>query len=169
MSPPAPRRALSVVRAPQVEQREAAFCGHCGRPPAEAPAGGKPSRVCNRCHLGLILSADAELAPTPGDPFLIIDGSLTICGMSEHAERLLDVSETQAINRHISEFLVPADAEARPGKDVCSVILMALDSEAPAREIVVRPANEFGVRLWARIGACGPANAALLVLADQRA
>jgi hypothetical protein len=167
MSPQAPRRALRVVQAPQTERPESAFCGHCGHPPAEAPTGGKPSRVCNRCHLGLILTTDAELAPSPRDPFLVIDGSLTICALSEHAERLLEVSETQAINRHISEFLVPADAEARPGRDLISVILMALGSEAPMREIVLRPANEFGVRLWAHIGACGPPSAALLVLADR--
>jgi hypothetical protein len=168
MSSRAPRRALRVVQSPQTERPESAFCGHCGQPPVEAPVGGKPSRVCNCCHLGLILNTDAELAPRPSDPFLVIDGSLTICALSQHAERLLDVSETQAINRHISEFLVPADAEARPGRDLISVILMALDSEVPAREIVVRPANEFGVRLWARIGACGPPSAALLVLTDRR-
>jgi hypothetical protein len=168
MSSPSPRRALRIVQAPQTERPDSLFCGHCGQPPGQTPAGGKPSRVCKRCHLGLILNADAELAPTPADPFLVIDGSLTICALSQHAERLLDVSETQAINRHVSEFLVPADAEPRPGRDLISVILMALDSEAPAREIVVRPANEFGVRLWARIGACGPPSAALLVLADRR-
>ena len=78
------------------------------------------------------------------------------------------MSETRAINRHVSEFLVPADAEARPGKDLISVILTAVGGEAPVSEIVVRPANEFGVRLWARVGACGPPSAALLVLGDGR-
>ena len=28
--------------------------------------------------------------------------------------------------------------------------------------------NTFGVRYWARVGPCGPPNAALLVLADAR-
>jgi hypothetical protein len=41
-----------------------------------------------------------------------VDGSLCVCALSRVAEELLGAEETAAVNRHLSEFLVPADAEA---------------------------------------------------------
>ena len=43
----------------------------------------------------------------------MLDGSLSVCAVSGPAETLLAVSETDAVNRHVTELLVPADAEAR--------------------------------------------------------
>src|SRR3954462_4607495 len=60
------------------------FCGHCGRAAAiemAAPA----TRVCPRCELGLLIGAPPELAPTPSDPFLLVDSTLFVCGMSARA------------------------------------------------------------------------------------
>ena len=51
-----------------------ASAGTAGHAPAlEAPAGG---RVCNRCGLGLLLQAAETVAPTPVDPFLVVDSRL---------------------------------------------------------------------------------------------
>src|SRR4051794_20338626 len=90
---------------------DAQFCGHCGRAAVidiAAPA----SRVCERCELGLLIGAPSELAPAPSDPFMLVDSTLSVCGLSALAEELLGVAETEAVNRHINELLVPADAEA---------------------------------------------------------
>jgi hypothetical protein len=140
------------------------FCGHCGRQP-EGPVG--ESRVCPKCGLGLLLEAPAELAPKTADPFLVVDGSLAVCAVSRQAERLLGLQETAAVNRHISELLVPAEAEA-PDGNLAAALISAVRGDGSSRNIVVRPANTFGVRYWARIGPCGPPSAALLVLADAR-
>jgi PAS domain-containing protein len=118
--------------------------------------------------MGLVLQASADLAPAPQDPFMVIDRSLSICALSREGERLLGVSETQAINRHVAEFLVPADAEARGQEDLVTVILTATGGDDGPRHVVVRPTGEFGVRLWVRVGHCGPPSAALLVMADGR-
>jgi PAS domain-containing protein len=168
MSMDANRSSLRVVREWQSDQELKLFCGHCGRSPEgeELPAGS--SRVCTKCGMGLLLQAPIETAPTPTDPFLVIDGSLTICAVSRQAERLLGVAETEAVNRHIAEFLVPGDAETESGENLASLVAWAARGEAPSKNVVVRPTNTYGVRYWARVGPCGPPTAALLVLADAR-
>jgi PAS domain-containing protein len=138
------------------------FCGHCGRPPLpDAPA----TRVCARCGLGLMLQAAGDVAPAPGDPFLVIDTTLSVCALSSRAEELLGTSETDAVNRHVTDFLVPADAEAPSAENLLATLIDAAGSPGAPCSVVVRPAAEFGVRLWARVGPCGPPHAALLVLA----
>jgi PAS domain-containing protein len=142
------------------------FCGHCGRSPENESEA--ESRVCSKCGLGLMLQAPADAAPGPSDPFLVVDGALTICAVSRVAERLLKVSETDAVNRHVAEFLVPADAESSSGESLASLLAWAARGETPSAQVVIRPTNTFGVRYWARVGPCGPPTAALLVLADAR-
>jgi len=138
------------------------FCGHCGHPPDDVDAG---SRVCERCNLGLMLQAPPEIAPTPADPFLVIDGSLTVCAMSQAAEALLEVSETEAVNLHVTDFLVPAEAEAETTHNLIAMLMWAARGDIDPTQVVVRPADLYGVRYWARVGSCGPPTAALLVLA----
>jgi hypothetical protein len=142
-----------------------AFCGHCGLPPDPGvPAGA--TRVCRRCNLGLLLEAAPALVPTPGEPFLVVDGRLAVCGVSRSAEELLAVEETDAVNRHVTEFLVPAGTETPRPENLLAQIVAAAGGDAEPRTVVVRPSGLFGVRLWARVGACGPSPAALLVLSS---
>src|SRR5581483_2186473 len=82
------------------------FCSHCGERHGETD-----SRVCPSCGLGLLLGAESKAAPRVGDAFLIVDRSLSVQALSATAEHKLGVRETQAINRHITELLIPAEAE----------------------------------------------------------
>jgi hypothetical protein len=146
-------------------QPDVLFCGHCGRAAAtESPDPG--ARVCGRCNFGLLIGAPPDLAPRPSDPFMLVDSTLSVCGVSQLAEELMQVSETDAVNRHITEFLVPADAEASGPGDLVNRLVHAARGEGELHEVVVRPTDEFGIRYWARIGPCGPPRAALLVLGD---
>ncbi|MEA2218338.1 MAG: hypothetical protein QOJ35_964 [Solirubrobacteraceae bacterium] len=159
-------RKLRAVRPLEVDERGralVAFCGHCGVAPAatmEVPG----SRVCGHCGLGLVLHASEDVAPGPDDPFLVIDSTLSVCAVSARAEELLDTDETVAVNRHIAEFLVPADANAPSAENLLVLLVDAASGTGAPRTAVVRPRQEFGVRFRARIGPCGPPNAALLVL-----
>src|SRR5947209_15938268 len=87
------------------------FCGHCGerREDAEPPA--PHARVCESCGLGLLMEAQKDLAPAPGDPFLLVDDRLRVHGMSAGAERLLGLIESEGHGRPIGELLVAPDAE----------------------------------------------------------
>lgn len=155
------RPALAVV--PNITQEPGAsvsFCSHCGERPAETD---RPSRVCGSCGLGLLLESAFAVAPEPGDPFLVLDAALTVCAVSGAAEQLLATRETGAVNRHITELVVPADAEAQGASNFAAAVTWAARGDGQTRRVVVRPANTFGVRLKARIAGCGPPRAALVV------
>ena len=153
---------LRLVPAVAEPRPQKTFCGHCG----EEPSSDIHGRVCESCGLGVLLSANADAAPGPNDPFMIVDGSLCVCAVSRLAEELLGTDETQAVNRHLSEFLVPADAEASGPENLMDLVINAASDTSEAHVAVVRPPDEFGIRFRVQVGACGPPRAALLVLSD---
>jgi ribosomal protein S27AE len=159
------RKPEGVVRLERAERERGGdgplrwFCGHCGES-QDSPAA---SRVCPRCGLGLLLRADAGLAPKAGEAFLVLDQSLSVCAVSEGAERLLAISEPDAVNRHVTELLEPAACERHARVSLAAAVFRAACGEGEPLAVTVRPARTFGVRLHARIGPCGPHAAALLV------
>jgi hypothetical protein len=141
------------------------FCSHCGTRPAPAKTTQLPSsRVCDDCGLGLLLEARADVAPNEGDAFIVLDRALAVCAVSHGAERLLATSEPDAVNRHVTHLLMPADAEEKGGDSLSVAVAWAARGDGGTRSAVVRPANTFGIRLTARIASCGPPRAALVVL-----
>lgn len=120
--------------------------------------------MCASCSLGLILESRADVAPSAGDAFLVLDRSLAVCAVSEAAERLLAANEPDVVNRHVSDLLMPAHAEERDAASLSAAVAWAARAEGGTRSVTVRPANTFGIRLTARIASCGPPRAALLVL-----
>jgi hypothetical protein len=158
---------LRAVRPVELDERGnevVSFCGHCGLAPPPAAAGS--SRVCGHCGLGLVLQASSAMAPKVDEPFLVIDSTLSVCAVSARAEKLLGIIETDAVNKHVADFLVPADANAPSAANLLALLVDAASGNGEPRTAVVRPRQEFGVRFAARIGACGPPQAALLVLTD---
>lgn len=159
-------RRLRAVRPVEVDEGRlevVSFCGHCARRPAPVRQAA-PSRVCGSCGLGLVLQTSTELAPRPDEPFLIIDTTLSVCAVSAAAEQLLDIDETRAVNKHVADFLVPADANAPGAQNLLALLVEVAGGSGGPRTTMVRPRQEFGVRFKARIGPCGPPPAALLVL-----
>jgi hypothetical protein len=142
------------------------FCGHCGKPPSDGLMPEVGSRVCRRCNLGLLLDAPAATVPKPNEAFVVVDGTLAICGLSRRAERLLGVDEVDAVDRRITDFLVPADAESDPSRPpaLTELLIAATAGAENLGTAVLRPADEFGVRFVARIGPCGPSPSAVLIL-----
>ena len=159
------RRALRLVGTPAEAQPRKLFCGHCAASPEPGAADRFPSRVCPDCGLGLLLEAAPDMVPTPADPFLVVDAAQCICAVSKEAERLLGVTEPEAVDRHLSEFLDPADVDNPGAYSLAAAIVSAATGAGDPLTIAVRPADVFGVRHWARVGACGPPGAALVLLA----
>jgi hypothetical protein len=136
------------------------FCGHCGT----RPEGETNSRVCESCGLGILLQSNMAVAPVKGSAFLVIDNSMSVCAVSGAAEMLLATRETDAVNRHLTELVVPADAEAQGPKNLANAVTWAARGESAVHRVFVRPAKTFGIRISARIASCGPPSAALIVL-----
>jgi hypothetical protein len=120
--------------------------------------------VCEDCGLGLILESRADVAPHAGDAFLVLDRALAVCAVSHGAEHLLATSEPDAVNRHVTQLLMPADAEETGGESLSAAVAWAARGDGGIRSTMVRPANTFGIRLTARITSCGPPRAALVIL-----
>jgi PAS domain-containing protein len=120
--------------------------------------------VCGACGFGLLLESRADAAPKAGDAFIVLDRSLTVCAVSEAAERLLATREPDAVNRHVTDLLMPADAEESGGETLSMAVMWAARGDGGSHSATLRPANTFGIRLTARIAGCGPPRAALLVL-----
>lgn len=114
--------------------------------------------------MGVLLRTRTDAAPTADDAFMVIDASLIVQAMSEHAEDALGLREVDAINRHVTELLIPADAEAQGPRGFAEAITCAAGGDEEPADVVVRPSGAFGIRLRARIAPCGPPAAALLVL-----
>jgi len=147
-------------------QPDILFCGSCGH--AHEGDIQPASRVCSLCDMGLLIGAQPTLVPAPDEPFLLVDTTLSICGVSAAAEELLSIAETDAVNHHVSELLLPADAEVGGPETLVNLLVHAARGDGDTHHVVLRPAREFGIRFWARVGPCGPPRAALLVLADGR-
>ena len=157
-------RALRLVHGVEEARPAKLFCGHC----AASPEHGSPhSRVCDRCGLGLYLEAPPETAPTPSDAFMVVDSGMSVRALSRRGERLLGVEEPDAVGHHLSDFLSPADVETPAAQSFFAQVLLAATGGAEPGTVAVRPANEFGVRFWARVSTCGPSTAALLLLFDM--
>jgi hypothetical protein len=163
------RPALRLVRAALEEPIAWSwFCGHCAAPSPDGQPPAPAARVCRSCGLGLLLETREDAAPERRDPFLIVDSSLRLHGMSKQAEQLLGVREDVVVNRPLSELIVSADAESGERGGIAAAIADAIASGEQPRHVFVRPSNTFGVRVRARIVACGPPRAALIVLEGAR-
>ena len=86
--------------------------------------------------------------------------------MSRQAERLLEIAETDVVNRHVGEFLVPAEADSAGTNLAVAADARGARRRRPPRVSRCARRTTFGVRYWARDRACGPPRAALVVLAD---
>jgi PAS domain-containing protein len=125
--------------------------------------------VCTSCGLGLLLEAREDVVPSSRDAFLVVDSSLLVQAMSREAQSLLGLTEEMAIDKPVSELLVPADAEAQGRAGFAGAIVTAAGGQDPdITRCVVRPWNTFGVRMRARVATCGPPRAALIVLDNGR-
>jgi hypothetical protein len=111
-----------------------------------------------------MLETRTDAMPGSGDAFLVVDAALLVQAMSCGAERLLALSEKDAVNRPVAELLMPADSEARGSASLAGAVAEAVGGGDEPASRFVRPWNTFGVRMRARIAACGPPRAALLVL-----
>jgi hypothetical protein len=123
--------------------------------------------VCGECGLGLLLETRLDAAPAPDEAFLVVDHALLVQAMSDRAQKLLAVSEEDAVNRPVASLLVGADTGTESASLAGAVVTAASGSGEPLTAFV-RPWNTFGVRLQARIAPCGPPRAALIVLGTPR-
>jgi hypothetical protein len=140
------------------------FCGRCAAPSCHPTPERSALRICPSCGLGLLLRTRAELAPAPGDAFLIVDTTLAIGAVSERAEQILQITEHQAVYRQLTEVLVPAQLDRADEHALIRTVSAATTGRDSLHSIFVTLKNTYGIRIRARIGSCAPPRAGLIVL-----
>ena len=63
----------------------------------------------------------------------MLDRALAVCAVSEAAERLLAANEPDVVNRHVTDLLMPADAEERSGESLSVAVAWAARGEGGVR------------------------------------
>ena len=168
--PPAKPMLRLVHGTAQPEIPSSWFCGYCGVAAAGGAAPTPATRVCGSCGQGLLLEACANAAPQGDEPFLVVDSRLTVQAVSRRAERFLAVREQDVTDLPVTDLLVGADAHVPTEESLATMLARAATGgDVDLRTAFVRPRDTFGVRLPARISACGPPRAALIVLESGRA
>jgi len=162
---PARRPRLSLVHTTAgPEFTSSWFCGSCGAGPKAGAPVTPVNRVCGSCGQGLLLEARSDGAPRPDEAFLVVDSRLAVQAVSRGAEKLLAIREQDATDRPVGNLLLAAEPEAPSEKHFPSVLAHAIAGGEGVITACVRPHDMFGVRFPARISACGPPRAALIVL-----
>jgi hypothetical protein len=114
--------------------------------------------------MGLLLRAHRDLAPAPGDAFVVCDAQLRVCALSRGAELLLGAFEPSVIHSPLGDLVsgVTRDAHGEP-----ALPGLVRDAAAGMLEIertIVAPGGRREANCPARVGSCGPPLAALLVI-----
>jgi len=166
MSRPASTPAgLRLVRYGQSRTRQWSwFCGYCAAPPSAGNLPERFTRVCERCGLGILLEAPADVVPARDEAFLVLDDELVIRALSKRAERLLQICEPDVVGQTLVSVLPHAARTRRLELSVKG----AAEGDETLRHALVRVGPEPEARLSARIACCGPPPAALVVLQAQR-
>jgi hypothetical protein len=110
--------------------------------------------------MGLVLEAATDVAPAAEEAFLVVDEYGDISAISQHGLRLLGVLEEHVLGRPVEELLVPR----LPGVSLDKPLHRAATGTPGPDEVPLRDIRRPSARYLARIGACGPPTAALVVL-----
>jgi hypothetical protein len=124
------------------------------------------ARVCRSCGLGMLIEAPEPIAPGPQEAFVVIDHELRVQAVGHRAERLLNLRETDVVGSGLTDLLLPIDSETQGAGLLTDAVFAAASGEpVPIPEhLALRLTVHPALTLRARIGRCGPARAALILL-----
>jgi hypothetical protein len=141
------------------------FCGYCGYPPMGRWRS-LAHRVCTRCEMGMVLCAPSGLEPRFHEPFVIVDQYLRLAAVSRQAEDMLRVDERAAVDVPLAEFLVCRTDQDQI--DLASLVRRAVGGSRVATSVELRTVSDPAIEVVARVAACGPPPAAVLILTPPK-
>jgi hypothetical protein len=142
-----------------------AFCSYCGYPPMGRWRS-LAHRVCMRCEMGTVLRAPPGLQPRFYEPFVVVDARLRVQAVSHHTEAVLKVEEPAVIDAPLTELLMCRTDQDQI--DLAGAVGRALAGATLPTRVALRAARDPAIELVARVAACGPPPAGLLILTPLR-
>jgi hypothetical protein len=114
--------------------------------------------------MGLLLRTHRDLAPAPGDAFVVCDALLRVCALSRGAELLLGVFEPSVIHSPLEDLVTGVTRDAHGEPALPGLLRDAAAGELEIERTIVAPGGRREATCPARVGSCGPPLAALLVI-----
>ncbi len=141
------------------------FCSRCGEPAEEPPIvepSLPPTRVCQVCGMGLVLSCAREALPGAGAAFLIATVELAVSAISEAAEAAFGPEQT-VLGSQVTDLLRSPMGDGRLTQTVTQAAMRAREPVVLPVGGVSEDAAALGM-LAARISTCGRPRAALITV-----
>ena len=141
------------------------FCTRCGTTADEPEAQHLPygfDRVCERCGMGIVLTAPRKALAGADAAFLVVGRDARISAVSEAAERLLG-DEQALLGTPLTSSLTSPEGDDQFLRVLAHAAAGRRDL-SDLRIVAAAPAARRLGPLRARIASCGPPRAALLVL-----
>jgi hypothetical protein len=154
------------ARAPSDPPAKKRFCGRCGEPAVDPPAGAEPplleQRVCGVCGMGVLLRCNPDALPGAGGAFLIVARSLEVAAVSEAAEAIF-APEEELTGTNLIDLLTSTIGDRRFAKTVSRAALRVHDAVTVPVRLTGPKADAIGT-MACRISTCGPPRAALIAV-----
>ena len=151
------------ARSGQQRNETIRFCSRCGGPDDALP--GRPElrrRVCERCGMGVMLTASSDALPGAGAAFMVVTAELAVSAVSRSGDKVFG-EEGELTGSHLLSIVTcPLGDDQLEGhvrraterrRDTLSLPVRLLSGDAP----------KVGT-LSARIATCGPPRAALVAV-----
>jgi len=139
------------------------FCSRCGGP--DDPLAGRPElrrRVCERCGMGVMLTAAGDALPGAGAAFMVVTAELAVSAVSRSGDKVFG-EEGELTGSHLLALVTSPFGDDQLEHLVRRAAQSRADTVALPVRLVPDDAPPVGT-LSARIASCGPPHAALLAV-----
>ena len=151
------------ARSGQQRNETIRFCSRCGGPDEALP--GRPElrrRVCERCGMGVMLTAPGDALPGAGAAFMVVTAELAVSAVSRSGDKVFG-EEGELTGSHLLALVTSPLGDEQLEHHVRRAALSRTETVALPVRLVPEDAPAVGT-LSARIASCGPPHAALVAV-----
>ena len=139
------------------------FCSRCGGP--DDALTGRPElrrRVCERCGMGVMLTAASDALPGAGAAFMVVTAELAVSAVSRSGDKVFG-EEGELTGSHLLALVTSPLGDEQLEQLVRHAARSRAETVALPVRLVPEDAPPVGT-LSARIASCGPPQAALVAV-----
>jgi len=139
------------------------FCSRCGGPDEALP--GRPElrrRVCERCGMGVMLTASGDALPGAGAAFMVVTAELAVSAVSRSGDKVFG-EEGELTGSHLLSIVSSPLGDDQLEQHVRRAATSRTETVALPVRLVPADAPPVGT-LSARIAPCGSPHAALVAV-----
>jgi hypothetical protein len=139
------------------------FCSRCGGP--DDPLSGRAEarrRVCDRCGMGVMLTAAGDALPGSGAAFMVVTAELAVSAVSRSGDKVFG-EEGELSGSHLLAIITCPLGDGQLEQHVRRAAQARCETVSLPVRLMAEDAPRVGT-LSARIASCGPPQAALVAV-----